>query len=73
MLLDELKENQTGYIASLNIEGSFAKRLRDMGFCEGEEIKCIRRSALNSPVLYEIKGSRIALRRDINRKIEVIS
>ena len=71
MVLCELAEGRKGCISSVNVEGGFAKRLRDMGFCEGEEVVCIRRAAFSSPILFSVKNSRIALRKDDAKMIEV--
>lgn len=62
MRLCELKEKQTAVIKRLTAPAAFAERLRDMGFCEGEQAVCVRIAALRSPVLYLVKGTHIALR-----------
>ena len=71
MLLSELKENQGARIAKIYVSGDFARRLRDMGFVEGEEVFCCKKSVFPSPILFSVKGSRIALRRSDAEKIEV--
>ena len=71
MLLCDLKENETGAIIRINLGGAFADRLRDMGFCEGERVECVRRAVLSSPILYRVKGSEIALRKTDAAAIEV--
>ena len=71
MLLYDLKEGQSGIISNINIDSAFAGRLRDMGFCEGERAVCVKRAALRSPVLYNVKGSNIALRKTDAVMLEV--
>ena len=71
MLLYELSENQTGVISAIHIDGAFRKRLKVMGFCEGEPIQCLKKAALSSPVLYRIKGYDVALRKSDAVLIEV--
>ena len=72
MFLYELKEGQRAEISELFAEGEFSSRLRDMGFCEGEEIMCVKKAVFKSPVLYKVKGSLIALRKAEAEKIEVV-
>lgn len=50
-----------------NIEG----RLRDIGFLEDEEIRCVNVSMLGDPIAYLIRGCVIALRRDDGRCVSV--
>ena len=71
MLLYDLKEKQTARITKINAQQAFALRLRDMGFCEGEEVACLKKALLASPVLYRVKGSQIALRKVDAKRIEV--
>ena len=72
MLLCDMKEKQSARIAEINAAEPFASRLRDMGFCEGESIVCVRKAVLTSPILYGVKGSQIALRKADARLIEVM-
>ena len=72
MFLYELKEGQRAEISELFAEGEFSSRLRDMGFCEGEEIMCVKKAVFKSPVLYRVKGSLVALRKTEAEKIEVV-
>ena len=71
MLLSDLKEEQSGVVIHINASSAFANRLRDMGFNEGERVKCVKRAVLSSPVLYNTKSSNIALRCTDAAKIEV--
>jgi Fe2+ transport system protein FeoA len=63
MLLSEMKAGQTAKISDINIDTVFAGRLRDMGFTDNEQVRCIRCAVLSSPILYNVKGSSIALRK----------
>ena len=72
MFLYELKEGQRAEISELFAEGEFSSRLRDMGFCEGEEIMCVKKAVFKSPVLYKVKGSLVALRKAEAEEIEVV-
>ena len=70
MLLYELEEGAQAKIRSLGLEPSFASRLRDMGFCEGEAVTCIRIAAMKSPVIYRVKGTLVALRKRDAERVE---
>lgn len=63
MKLCDLPNGRFALIDSLDFTPIFAKRLRDLGFCEGERVECVATAMLHSPILYYIKGSFIALRR----------
>ena len=71
MLLYDLKEGQYAIIKKLNTESSFSDRLRDMGFCEGEKLRCVKKAVMGSPVLYFVKGAFIALRKSDAKRMEV--
>ena len=72
MFLSELGEKQGAKIAKNSFSGDFSRRLRDMGFAEGEKVLCVRKSVFSSPIIYRIKGSNIALRKKDAQRIEVI-
>ena len=38
-------------------------RLREIGFCEGTEVRFVRRAPLGDPAMYELHGATISLRR----------
>ena len=71
MFLYDLCENHTGIISELKVVDDFAVRLREMGFCEGETVRCLKFSVFKSPVLSHIKGSDIALRKSDAMRIGV--
>jgi ferrous iron transport protein A len=52
-------------------EGSAARRLEDVGFVRGTIVVVERRAPLGDPTLYDVRGSRIALRRDAAAHIQV--
>ena len=61
--LDGLRPGQHAEVASLEAEPPLATRLADLGFCPGTEVRVVRRAPLGDPVLYELRGYQIALRR----------
>ncbi len=71
MFLSDVKEGKSAVISGLNFNSEFKVRLRDMGFCEGERVCCIKKALLRSPILYCVKDSSIALRKIDAGRIEV--
>lgn len=73
MRLSDLKTGERGIIVKVSGHGSFRKRITEMGFIKGKEVKVVLNAPLKDPIEYEIIGYRISLRRDEAREIEVIS
>ena len=71
MLLSELKTGERGVIAKVNGHGSFRKRLIEMGFISGKEVRVVLNAPLRDPIEYEIMGYKLSLRREEARMIEV--
>jgi Fe2+ transport system protein FeoA len=47
------------------------RRLLDLGFTPGSRVRVVRRAPLGDPVEYELRGSRICLRRSEAERIRV--
>lgn len=73
MKLSELGTGERGVIVKVSGHGSFRKRIVEMGFVRGNEVKVILNAPLRDPIEYEIIGYKISLRREEAAKIEVIS
>ena len=69
--LDDLRPGQTGEVHAVEAGTTLARRLADLGFCPGTPVRVVRRAPLGDPVLYELRGYRIALRRREARRIRV--
>ncbi|MBO5193488.1 MAG: FeoA domain-containing protein, partial [Bacteroidales bacterium] len=72
MKLSELKTGERAVIVKVNGHGSFRKRITEMGFVKGNEVKVILNAPLKDPIEYEIIGYKISLRREEADKIEVL-
>lgn len=57
----------------VNGHGSFRKRLIEMGFIHGKEVKVVLNAPLKDPIEYEIIGYKVSLRRSEAHQIEVVS
>ncbi|MEW6725454.1 MAG: FeoA family protein [Bacillota bacterium] len=69
--LAALPVGNTARVISLKASGLTRRRLLDLGIVPGTEILALRRSPVGDPTAYLVRGTTIALRRDIARQIEV--
>lgn len=72
MHLSQMKENDTAVIKKIEQESDFARRFFDMGFVEGNKVKCLNIGLKGTPIAYLICGSKIALRKKDASRIRVI-
>ncbi|HAN78834.1 MAG TPA: hypothetical protein DCQ31_14265, partial [Bacteroidales bacterium] len=63
MNLAELQTQESGIITKVRGRGAFRKRITEMGFIKGKEVKVIKNAPLKDPVEYSIMGYEISLRR----------
>jgi ferrous iron transport protein B len=70
--LSEIKNNETAIITKILGHGSFRKRIAEMGFVKGKQVKVIKNAPFNGPVEYKILNYNISLRRSEADRIEVI-
>lgn len=73
MQLSELQTGERAVIAKVSGHGSFRKRLIEMGFIRGKDVRVVLNAPLKDPIEYEILGYKVSLRREEASKIEVIS
>lgn len=71
MRLSELQTGQKAYIIKVNGSGAFRKRILEMGFVRGEEVKSILNAPLKDPIKYEIMEYEVSLRRSEAVLIEI--
>ena len=73
MILSELQTGEKAVIERVNGHGSFRKRLIEMGFITGKEVRVVLNAPLKDPIEYEIIGYKVSLRREEARQIEVVT
>jgi len=61
--LCDVAPGAAGVIESVDAAAAIAGRLLDLGFVPGTAVRVIRRAPLGDPVVYELRGYRICLRR----------
>lgn len=71
MKLSELKEGQKGIISKVKGQGAFRRRIMEMGFIRGKEVKVIKFAPLMDPVEYSIMGYEVSIRLDEANLIEI--
>lgn len=72
MRLSDLKTGETGIIVKIHGHGAFRKRVIEMGFVKGQEIKVLLNAPLRDPIKYSIMGYELSLRRSEAQMVEVI-
>lgn len=72
MRLSELKPGQTGVVTKILGHGAFRKRVMEMGFVKGREVKMVLNAPLQDPVKYTLMGYEVSLRRAEAALIEVV-
>ena len=73
MILAELATGEKAVIVRVHGHGSFRKRLIEMGFIKGKEVRVVLNAPLKDPIEYEIIGYKVSLRREEARQIEVVT
>ncbi len=73
MILSELNINDKAVIVKIKGRGAFRKRITEMGFVKGKIVKAIKRAPLNDPIIYQIMGYEVSLRKSESSLIEVIT
>ena len=73
MVLSELQTGEKAVIVRVHGHGSFRKRLIEMGFIQGKEVRVILNAPLKDPIEYEIIGYKVSLRREEAKQIEVVT
>lgn len=63
MTLAELELKECGTVCSLAAESNTARRLQELGFGAGSEVRALFRAPSGDPTAYAICGTVIALRR----------
>lgn len=73
MRLSELKTGETATIIKFMGHGGFRRRIMEMGFVRGQQVKVLLNAPLKDPIKYKIMGYEISLRRSEAEMIVVLS
>lgn len=69
--LAELEPGASARIESVDGSSPVGRRLRDLGFVPGTRVSVVRRAPLGDPVVYELRGMRLCLRRSEAQRVRV--
>lgn len=72
MRLVDLLPGETGMITKILGHGAFRKRVMEMGFVRGREVKCMLNAPLMDPVKYALMDYEVSLRRNEASMIEIM-
>lgn len=72
MKLSEVKYQDTVIITKIQGHGSFRRRITEMGFVKGKEVKVIKNAPFNGPFEFKILDYNISLRKTEAELIEVV-
>ena len=72
MKLSELKNGEKAVIVRVAGHGGFRKRIMEMGFVRGVEVRSVQDSPMHDPVKYSVMGYDVSLRRSEAEMIEVL-
>ncbi|MCF8232953.1 MAG: 50S ribosome-binding GTPase, partial [Bacteroidales bacterium] len=73
MTLYDLDQGERGVITKVKGHGSFRKRITEMGFIIGKEVKVVKKAPLRDPVEYKILDYCVTLRNSEAKLVEVVS
>ena len=73
MNLSDVATGEKAVVVRVHGHGSFRKRLIEMGFIKGKEVRVVLNAPLKDPIEYEIIGYKVSLRREEARQIEVVT
>ncbi|NOY96884.1 MAG: ferrous iron transport protein B [Chlorobi bacterium] len=72
MKLSDIKNKETVVITKVLGHGSFRKRINEMGFIKGKQVRVLNKTPFNGPIEYKILNYNISLRHSEAELIEVI-
>lgn len=72
MRLSDLHPGETGVITKILGHGAFRKRVMEMGFVRGREVRCILNAPLQDPIKYALMDYEVSLRRNESSMIEIM-
>ena len=71
IMMRKMKDNQSGVISAVKVDGELGRRIRDMGLVPGAAVKIQGRAPLYDPVALRVMGFTLTLRNDEADHIEV--
>lgn len=69
--LAELLPQQSATVTSVEAQASMGVRLREMGLVPGTRVTMLRRAPLGDPILFELRGYQLSLRKADAKQVSV--
>ncbi len=69
--LAELEPGAGARVTAVDGGSAIGRRLLDLGFVPGTEVRVVRRAPLGDPIEYELRGYRLCLRRSEALRVQV--
>ena len=69
--LCDLRPDEAGLVLEVDASAPAGRRLLDLGFLPQTPVRALRRAPLGDPVVYELRGYRICLRRSDAARVRV--
>ena len=69
--LAELAPGSTAVVERVDLSSPIGRRLLDLGFVPRTRVKVLRRAPLGDPVVYELRGTQLCLRRSEALRVRV--
>jgi ferrous iron transport protein A len=70
--LADLPPGSVAVVESVDASCAVGRRLLDLGFVPRTEVRVVRRAPLGDPLEYEVRGTRLCLRRTEAARIRVL-
>jgi ferrous iron transport protein A len=71
--LASLPVGASGQIESVDTDTPAGRRLTDLGFLPGTEVRVVRRAPLGDPSVFELRGYRLCIRRAEADRVRVVA
>ena len=69
--LADLPAGGSAVVDRVDASTPIGRRLQDLGFVKSTRVKVVRHAPLGDPVIYELRGTRLCLRRSEARLVQV--
>lgn len=70
--LDRLPVGRVGYVDTIGVNGLLRRRLLDLGLVPGAAVEAVLTSPAGDPTVYEVRGTRVALRAGDARHVGLV-
>ncbi len=69
--LNQLGVGGCGRVVSVGGDADLRRRLLEMGFCNGAEVRFVRKAPMGDPLEFRLRGYHLSLRREQARHISI--